>query len=1130
MKLKPILSFLLLVSLCAPFHLTADDSAGPKKQKKNNKKKAAAAAEKAKWDVEKPSDQTFEQTIDAKEGTWMNLDVSPDGKEIVFDLLGDLYVMPIGGSAKPRKLTSGIAWDMQPRFSPDGKTIAFTSDRTGKNGFGGDNIWTVSRDGKTTKQISSETFRLLNGPAWRPDGEYIVARKHFVSRRSLGAGEMWLYHKDGGTSGLQLTKKKSDQKDSGEPVFSPDGKYLYYSEDAAPGGAFEYNKDSTGQIYVIQRLDLEKGETERLISGPGGACRPTPSPDGKTVAFVRRVDGKSALHLCDIASGAVRMVYSDLERDMQETWAIHGVYPSIAWTPDGKSIVLWARGKIRRVDVATGKAKVIPFHVKDTRTMVKALRFPQKVAPKRFDVKMTRWMQTSPDGDTVAFQALGRVYLRGLPEGEAQPMTEQQDHFEFFPSFSPDGKRIAYATWNDQKLGSIRIRTIAGENAGKETVVVKQPGHYAAPIFSPDGKTIVFAKLGGGWLRSPLWSREKGIYRVSVKGGKPERITKTVTRAMFGPENDRLYLTRTKSDGGGDNRQLYSVDLSGNDERVHFTSKWGVDFALSPDGNWVAFVERFNVYVAPFLKTGQTISVGPGTKSLPLQKVSSGAGEWIHFSGDSKKLHWSLGPTLFTRELKDTFAFLKGAPEKLPEPETTGVDVGFKANHARPRGTIALVGGRIVTMKGDEAINDGVIVIKGNRIAAIGKNGEVEIPEKARKIDVSGQVILPGFVDTHAHGAQARDGIAPQQNWVDYARLSFGVTTIHDPSANTQDIFAASEMTKAGVIVAPRTYSTGTILYGAEGSYKAEVASLDDALFHLKRMKAVGAFSVKSYNQPRRDQRQQVIEAARRLKMMVVPEGGSLFMHNMTMIVDGHTGIEHTLPVELVYDDVLDLWRDTGVGYTPTLSVAYGGIWGENFWYDINEIWKHKRVKSFVPPHVLNPRARRRIKAPLEDYNHIRQARIARRVVDNGGMVQAGGHGQLQGMDTHWEMWAMVQGGMTPMEALRCGTLFGAKYVGLDGDLGSLEAGKLADLIVIEKGSDPTKDIRHSERVHYVVANGRLFDARTMDELTKKGRLKRKPFYWENLKSGISALPAGFVGCEGCGIPGAGGWMRGAAK
>ena len=1111
-------SFLLLVTLVAGTIIAVTPASAAAKGKK---KKTSKVAEAPKWDVEKPSKLTSEQPINTTEGTWVNLDVSPDGKEIVFDLLGDLYVMPIGGSDSPRKLTKGIAWDMQPRFSPDGKTIAFTSDRTGKNGFGGDNIWTIGLDGKDLKQISAETYRLVTGPAWRPDGEYIVARKHFVSRRSLGAGEMWLYHRNGGTTGLQLTKKLTEQKDSNEPIFSPDGKHLYFSEDASPGKTFEYSKDSHQQIYIVKQVDLEKGETERLITGPGGACRPTPSPDGKIIAFVRRVDGKTGLHLFDPESGAVRLVYDDLERDMQETWAIHGVYPSFAWTPDAKSIVVWARGKIRRINIANGKASVIPFRIKDTRTIVKSLRFPQKVAPGKFDVKMLRWVQTSPAGDQVAFQALGHIYVRDLPDGKPRRLTKQNDRFEFYPRYTPGGDSIVYTTWDDEKLGDIRVTTIKG----KTKILVKQPGHYTSPAVSPDGKTLVYTKRAGGWLRSHLWSRHTGLYRVPVAGGKSKLVAKTTATATFGAENDRVYLTRTKSDAGGDNRQFYSIDLDGNEERVHFTGKWATDFCLSPDGRWIAFVERFNVYVAPFLRTGKTIAVGPSSKSLPLKKVSGTAGESIHFSGDSKRLHWSLGPTRFTRELSDTFAFLKGAPEKLPEPETKGVNIGFKANHHRPRGTLALVGGTIVTMDGGRVIKNGVIVIKGNRIVSLGKRGEVDIPGQAHQVDVSGQVILPGFVDTHAHGAQARDGITPQQNWVDHARLAFGVTTVHDPSNRTQDIFAASEMTKAGLIVAPRTFSTGTILYGADGASKAEVASKEDALFHLRRMQAVGAFSVKSYNQPRRDQRQQIVAAARDLKMMVVPEGGSTFMHNMTMIVDGHTGIEHTLPVELVYDDVLDLWRNTGVGYTPTLSVAYGGIWGENYWYDIDEIWKNQRVVSFIPPHLLNPRARRRTKAPLEDYNHIRQARITKQVIDNGGMVQAGGHGQLNGLDTHWEMWAMVQGGMTPLEALRCGTLYGAKYVGLEGDIGSLKAGKLADLIVMEKGRDPIKNIRQSENIQYVVANGRLFDAKTMDELKKKSRIKRQPFYWERANSGIGILPTVTIGCEACGIPGLGGWM-----
>src|SRR4051812_3199184 len=241
-----------------------------------------SAKKEEKWDVNKPPGPTTEVPIDVTEGTWLSLDVSPDGKEVAFDLLGDLYTVPIaGGEAKA--LTHDVAWQMQPRYSPDGKTIAFTSDQGG-----GDNIWVMNRDGSKPRAVTKESFRLLNSPSWSPDGEYIVARKHFTAQRSLGAGEMWLYHRSGG-DGLQLTKKPNDQKDAGEPVFSPDGRYVYFSQDVTPGRVFEYNKDPNTEIFVIQRLDRRTGETQRFVTGAGGAVRPTPSPDGKTLAFVRRV-------------------------------------------------------------------------------------------------------------------------------------------------------------------------------------------------------------------------------------------------------------------------------------------------------------------------------------------------------------------------------------------------------------------------------------------------------------------------------------------------------------------------------------------------------------------------------------------------------------------------------------------------------------------------------------------------------------------------------------------------------------------------------------------------------------------------------------------------------------------------
>ena len=397
-------------------------------------------------------------------------------------------------------------------------------------------------------------------------------------------------------------------------------------------------------------------------------------------------------------------------------------------------------------------------------------------------------------------------------------------------------------------------------------------------------------------------------------------------------------------------------------------------------------------------------------------------------------------------------------------------------------------------MRGGEVIENGTIVVRENRIEAVGESSRIQIPPDAKRIDVSGNTIMPGLIDVHAHGAQGWREILPQRNWVDYANLAFGVTTIHDPSNDTSTVFAASEAARAGLLTAPRIFSTGMILYGAAGDIRVEIDSLDDARSHLRRMKAAGAFSVKSYNQPRRDQRQRVIAAARELKMMVVPEGGSLFQHNMTMIVDGHTGIEHSIPVPNIYKDVLTLWSGTETWYTPTLVVGYGGLWGENYWYQLDDVWANERLMTFTPRFVVDPRSRRRVKIPDEEFNHFNNARICKKLLDAGGHVQIGAHGQRHGLAAHWELWMLAQGGLTPMEAIRAATHDGAAYLGLDRDLGSLIPGKLADLIVLER--NPLENIRNSESVRFTMINGRLYDARTMDEIGNHPRPRGK-FFWE---------------------------------
>lgn len=965
--------------------------------------------------------------ISVSEGTNMAAALSPDGKTIAMALQGVLWILPSQGG-KAVRITDEFADAQEPDWSPDGKYISFHSYRNGNY-----HIWTIRKDGKELTQLTSGLWDDRE-PAWAPDGGSIV----FSSDRA-GNYDIWRVK----LSDRQITRLTTNEANDYHPAYSHDGSRIAFVSDRKEAG-----------IYLLEK------DTERLFHGSSQRITaPSWSPADEAIFFTEFA-GKSNL-FDDRNSSSIYSKSLTGGNIQQHTTGEEDVFPFRVALADKKSILYTADGKIKKKKTGEAAPENIPF----TATFVLDRAQYKRKQYNFNDTSSHRALGicgpvVSPDGKSVAYAAAGNLFIQEI-DGALRQLTNDP-YVDLEPDWSPDGKQLAFVS---DRNGSMQIWIYELATSSCRLLTGQFPQtDMSFPSWSPDGKTIAFylsdyrKRWGAGTL-----------HIADLKTGASRSLGKSVAvpgKPGWSPDGTIIALAALKPFSGrfreGDNQFMFVKVEDGSTRWISpdTTSSLSVRNqngpVWSPDGGRIAYVNKGLLYTVPINRNG-AITAKPVLHNHELT-------DNISFTKDGKSIVY-----LATDRLKKI---------ALDGGETKEIITQAQWKPFLPSESYIVHAGKLITGTDSNYLFDMDIYITGNRIQKIAPARERKPGMKV--IDASDKAVMPGLFEMHTHQSSGA-GQALGKLW-----LSYGITSVREPGADPYEALERKEAWSGGVRPGPRQFFTGPLMDGNRIAYglASSITTKEQVSRELERARLLDYDLIKTYVRMPDSIQKMLTDGAHRLGIPLsshelYPAAG----YNVDAIehLAGTSRRGYSLLLDgsfRSYEDVKKLIARSGINITPTLCLRTGFT---RMVKQYRELLDDARIRKFVPADIVEGQWQQALRfdslrTPRSDQNYYALLQTIKDIADAGGRITAGTDAPfaLNGASLHSELWILVQAGLRPYRALQAASLHAARAIGVEKDLGSIEAGKLADLVITE--GDPLARIQDAMKVKKVIRNGVVYD------------------------------------------------------